>query len=87
MPYGLSSPEWSNEKGIGAALGFRLFGINSYHCVHAPVQGSDKVTEFITEGTKKTLGSSMKVNTDPDALADLIISDLKEKRKALGWEI
>ena len=29
----------------------------------------------------------MKVNTDPDALADLIISDLKEKRKALGWEI
>ncbi|MDE7479426.1 MAG: carbon monoxide dehydrogenase, partial [Lachnospiraceae bacterium] len=28
MPFAFTSPEWSNEKGIDAALGFRLMGIN-----------------------------------------------------------
>jgi carbon-monoxide dehydrogenase catalytic subunit len=86
MPYAFASPEWSNEKGIGAALGFRLNGVNSYHCVHAPVQGSDNVMNFLYKGTKETLGSTMNVEVDPLKLADMIIDDLKEKRKALGWE-
>lgn len=86
MPFALASPEWSNEKGIGAALGFRLNGVNSYHCVHAPVQGSDNVMNFMYKGTKETLGSTMNVDTDPIKLAEKIIADLKEKRKALGWE-
>lgn len=86
MPYALVSPEWSNEKGIGASLGFRLFGINSYHCVEAPLQGSDKVMNFIKTGTKETLGSTMNVNVDPVKLANKIIEDFKEKRKTLGWE-
>ncbi|QGU96129.1 anaerobic carbon-monoxide dehydrogenase catalytic subunit [Clostridium bovifaecis] len=86
MPFAFSSPEWSNEKGIGAALGFRLNGINSYHCVHAPVQGSDNVMNFLYKGTKETLGSTMNVDVDPISLANKIIADLKEKRKALGWE-
>jgi len=29
-----------NEKGIDAALGFRLNGISSYHCVEAQIYGS-----------------------------------------------
>lgn len=86
MPYAFASPEWSNEKGIGASLGFRLNGINSYHCVHAPVQGSDNVMNFLYKGTKETLGSTMNVEVDPIKLADKIIEDLKDKRKALGWE-
>lgn len=86
MPYALASPEWSNEKGIGAALGFRLSGINSYHCVEAPVQGSDKVMNFLKTGTKETLGSEMIVDVDPVKLANKIIEDFKEKRKNLGWE-
>lgn len=86
MPYALASPEWSNEKGIGASLAFRLFGINSYHCVHASVQGSDNVMNFLYNGTKETLGSTMNVDVDPIKLSNKIIADLKEKRKALGWE-
>lgn len=87
MPYALASPEWSNEKGIGAALGFRLFGINSYHCVEAPVQGSTNVLNFMKTGTKDILGSTMTVNTDPIDLANIIIEDLKEKREKLGWSV
>ena len=86
MPFAFASPEWSNEKGIGAALGFRLNGISSYHCVHAPVQGSDNVMNFLYNGTKETLGSTMNVDVDPVRLANKIIEDLKEKRKSLGWE-
>ncbi|MGN0143896.1 MAG: anaerobic carbon-monoxide dehydrogenase catalytic subunit [Clostridium sp.] len=86
MPYALASPEWSNEKGIGAALAFRLFGINSYHCVEAPVQGSEKVSEFLKTGTKESLGSTMNVVVDPKGLANKIIEDFKEARKKLGWD-
>ena len=86
MPFALASPEWSNEKGIGAALGFRLLGINSYHCVEAPVQGSDNVMNFLKTGTKETLGSTMNVDVDPVKLANKIVEDFKEKRKALGWD-
>ena len=56
MPYGFASPEWSNEKGLDASLAFRLFGINSYHCVEPPVQGSTNVENFLKHDTKETLG-------------------------------
>jgi carbon-monoxide dehydrogenase catalytic subunit len=85
MPYALASPEWSNEKGIGAALAFRLLGINSYHCVHAPIQGSTNVMDFMLTGTKESLGSTMIVDTNPTKLANKIIEDLKQKREALKW--
>ncbi len=86
LPYALSSPEWSNEKGIDAALGFRLNGISSYHCVEAQIHGSSKVIEFLKEGTKETLKSAMVVDVDPVALGNKIVADFKEKRKKLGWD-
>lgn len=86
MPYAFASPEWGNEKGIGAALGYRLMGVNSYHCVEAQIHGSKKVIEFLKEGTKETLGSAMHVDTDPISLGNKIIEDFKEKRRALGWD-
>ena len=85
LPYAFCSPEWGNEKGIDAALGFRLNGISSYHCVEAPIYGSKNVIEFLKYGTKELIGSTMNVNTDPVKLAQQIVEDMKEKRKALGW--
>ena len=87
MPFAFSSPEWSNEKGIDAALGFRLMGINSYHCVEAQIHGSKNVIEFLKEGTKDLLGSVMVVNPNPDALGEKIVADIIEERKALGWAV
>lgn len=85
LPYAFISPEWSNEKGLCAALAFRLLGMNSYHSVYAPTQGSEKVTEFMAHGTKELLGSEMVVDVDHIALAERIVRDLKEKRRTLGW--
>ncbi len=86
LPFAFSSPEWGNEKGIDAALGFRLMGIDSYHCVEAQIYGSKNVIEFLKEGTKEILGSAMHVDTNPVALAEKIVSDMKEQRKKLNWD-
>jgi carbon-monoxide dehydrogenase catalytic subunit len=87
MPYAFSSPEWSNEKGIDAALAFRLMGVSSYHCVEAPIFGSKNVIEFLKLGTEETLGSRMVVNVDPVALGEQIVADMKEKRRKLGFTV
>lgn len=87
MPFAFTSPEWGNEKGVDAALGFRMMGITSYHCVEAPVFGSANVINFLKNETKDLLGSSMVVNTDPNALGRQIVEDIIEKRNALGWPV
>ena len=84
MPFAFSSPEWSNEKGIDAALGFRLMGITSYHCIEAPIHGAPKVIKFLKEDTKETLHSSMVVDVDPVSLGEKIVKDMKKKRDVLG---
>ena len=86
MPYAFTSPEWSNEKGVDAALAFRLMGISSYHCVEAQIHGSPAVTSFLKEETGDSLGAVMKVDADPVNLGKLIVKDLKKKRKALGLD-
>ena len=86
MTYAFASPEWGNEKGIDAALGFRLMGINSYHCVEAQIYGSQNVIEFLKDGTRDLLGSVMHVDTDPVELGNKIVEDIKAKRKKLGWD-
>lgn len=70
MPFAFASPEWSNEKGIDAALGFRLMGITSYHCVEAQIHGAPRLIKFLKEDTKETLHSSMVVDADPVAMGE-----------------
>ncbi len=81
LPVALASPEWSNEKGIGAALSFRLLGINSYHCVYLPIQGSDNVMNYIFDKSSEKLGSKVIVETNHLKLAQRIIEDINDKRK------
>ena len=85
LPYAFISPEWSNEKGICAALAFRLLGMNSYHSVYAPTQGAPEVHEFMAHGTKPILGSEMIVNVDTQQLVRQLVDDLNEKRRKLNW--
>ncbi len=86
MPFAEVTPEWSNEKGVGAALAFRMLGFDSYHCVHAPVQGSKNVQDFLYGGTKDLFGSCMNVDPDPKKVAAMIIRDFDAAREKLGWK-
>ena len=85
MPFAFCSPEWSNEKGVGAALSFRLMGLDSYHCVPAPVSGSETVRDFLDQGTRDLLGGGMVVVPEPTALAARMIEDLGIRRNGLSW--
>ena len=85
MPFAFSSPEWSNEKGVGAALSFRLLGLDSYHCIGAPVSGSANVQRYLEEETRELFGGRMVVVTDPATLGARIVDDLNARRAALGW--
>jgi carbon-monoxide dehydrogenase catalytic subunit len=83
MPFAFTSPEWSNEKGIGAALAFRLLGIDSYHCVFAATLGSERVQRFLEEDTRDLLGAAAVIETDPRQLAMRIGADLERRRSTL----
>lgn len=84
MPFAFVSPEWSNEKGIGAALAFRLLGIDSYHCVFGATLGSDQVQHFLEHETRDLLGSAAVVETDPAELAICVVDGLERRRSALA---
>jgi carbon-monoxide dehydrogenase catalytic subunit len=85
LPFAFASPEWSNEKGIGAANCLRLHGLNSYHCINLPMSGSSNVTKFFTEETGKTLGSVFVYMKDPVLLGRRIVSDFDARRERCGW--
>ena len=85
MPFAFSSPEWSNEKGIGAALGFRLLGFNSYHCVEPPISGSQNLSKYFYEDTESIIDSKMVVDRNPIELAKKIVNDLEKRRELIGW--
>ena len=70
----MSSPEWSNEKVSMHPLGFRLMGINSYHCVEPPTQGSDAVTKWLKEDTKEHLRFCYVCKYNPAKVAEKIFS-------------
>ena len=80
LPFAFASPEWSNEKGIGAALSFRLLGLNSYHCVAAPTSGSANLARFFAEDSAKTLGSVLVQIGDPVELGKRIVRDFDDRR-------
>jgi len=73
-------------KRVSGGPWIQALGINSYHSVYPPVQGSKNVMKYLFEDTEKTLGAVMVVEVDPLKLADRIISDIDEKRKALMWK-
>lgn len=85
LPFAFSSPEWSNEKGVGASLGFRLLGVPSYHCLPPPIGGSKAVEQFFYRDTEALLGAAMIVERDPARLAQRIVADMDARRRNNGW--
>lgn len=83
MPFAFASPEWSNEKGVGASLGFRLMGISSYHCVPAPVGGSAAVSKFFYEDTEAMFGAKMVVELEAGRLVERLVADIDQRRANL----
>ena len=78
------APEWMSEKAVAIANYVVATGIDTYLGVYPQVQGSDKMMELITEGTRAMTGGGYYFYTNPDDLVNAIINGIEAKRAALG---
>ena len=84
------APEWMSEKAVSIGNYVVGTGLETYLGVQPYVSGSDVVTEMLcgdnaeAEGYEKWVEAHFVVNKDTDALADMMIQRIEEKRDALG---
>jgi len=78
------APEWMSEKAITIGCYFVASGIDVIlgHPFH--IEGSEKVTDFLNEGTRELYGASFHVHPDPAEAAEKVLALLNERRDKLG---
>ena len=78
------APEWMSEKAITIGCYFVASGIDVVlgHPFH--IEGSERVTEFLNEGTRELYGASFHVHPDPAEAAEKVLALLNERRDKLG---
>jgi carbon-monoxide dehydrogenase catalytic subunit len=84
LPLAAAAPEWYSEKAATIACYAVASGITTVLGVTPPVLGSATVTELLLKGLEGPLGATFAVEPDPAKAADLIISHVEGKRRALG---
>jgi carbon-monoxide dehydrogenase catalytic subunit len=78
------APEWMSEKAITIGCYFVASGLDVVlgHPFH--IEGSDKVTEFLGEGTRELYGASFHVHPNPAEAAEKVLALLNQRREKLG---
>jgi len=78
------APEWMSEKAITIGCYFVASGIDVVlgHPFH--IEGSERVTEFLNEGTRELFGASFHVHPDPAEAAEKVLALLHQRRNKLG---
>jgi carbon-monoxide dehydrogenase catalytic subunit len=77
------APEWMSEKAVSIANYVVSSGLDVYLGIEPQVQGSEKMMELITEGTRKIVGAGFIINKDPHELAQAMIAGIEAKRALL----
>ena len=84
------APEWMSEKAVSIGNYVVGTGLETYLGVQPYVSGSDIVTDMLcgddptVPGYEKWVEAHFVVNKDTDALADMMIERIEQKRDALG---
>jgi carbon-monoxide dehydrogenase catalytic subunit len=86
LPLAAAAPEWYSEKAATIACYAVGTGVYTVLGVMPPVLGSAAVTDLLLNGLEAHLGATFAVEPDPAKAADLIISHVEAKRRALGLE-
>jgi len=84
LPVAGAAPEWMSEKAIAIGHYFVASGVFTVFGVGLPVQGSEKVCDFLFEEMESLLGGMWAVETDTNKMAGLIINHINKKREKLG---
>jgi len=84
LPVVGAAPEWMSEKAIAIGTYFVTSGIKVVIGQALPVEGSEAVTEMLTEGFEKHFGASWDFEPDPIKAAHIMIDHIDRKRADLG---
>ena len=78
------APEWMSEKAVSIGNYVISTGIDTYLGIIPYTNGSDVVTDILTNKVEDWVGASFTFETDIDKLGDLMIERIEEKRRALN---
>ncbi|MHC4983024.1 MAG: anaerobic carbon-monoxide dehydrogenase catalytic subunit [Planctomycetota bacterium] len=83
LPVAAAAPEWMSEKAV--AIGFYAVASGVFAVLGEPfpVQGSQLVTDFLTDGIEKLFGGKFAFEADPLEAAHMMIDHIDAKRAAL----
>jgi carbon-monoxide dehydrogenase catalytic subunit len=78
------APEWMSEKAVAIGCYFVASGIDVVLGQPFHISGSDNVTNFLEQGTKKLFGASFHYEPDPLVACKKILAIINELREKLG---
>jgi carbon-monoxide dehydrogenase catalytic subunit len=84
LPVAGAAPEWMSEKAISIGQYFVSSGVFTVFGATWPTLGSKEVTDFLFKDFEEMYGGMWAFEPDPIRAAQLMISHIDKKRKALG---
>jgi carbon-monoxide dehydrogenase catalytic subunit len=84
LPVAGAAPEWMSEKAIAIGMYFVASGISVVIGQSLPVEGSEYVTELLTEKLLDHFGATWSFEPDPIKAAHMMIDRIDRKRADLG---
>ena len=78
------APEWMSEKAVAIGCYFVASGVDVILGQPFHIDGSENVTKFMNEETKKLFNASFHYEKDPMQAVEKVMQILDEARKKLG---
>jgi len=83
LPVAGAAPEWMSEKAVSIGFYFVSSGVFTTLGMPFPIEGSEKLTRYVTDEIEKDVGGKFAFEPDPIAAARLMIDHIDAKRAAL----
>jgi carbon-monoxide dehydrogenase catalytic subunit len=83
LPVAGAAPEWMSEKAVAIGFYFVASGVYTMIGHPLPVEGSEKLTKYLTEGVEEETGGKWAFELDPVEAAHKMIRHIDKKRKDL----
>lgn len=84
LPIAASAAEWVAEKATSIGMGALAFGITVHLGTVPPILGSPKVINLLTQKSEEMFGGKFIIEVDPEKASQLILEEIKKKRKEQG---
>jgi carbon-monoxide dehydrogenase catalytic subunit len=78
------APEWMSEKALAIASYAAASGAYVIMGIHSPVEGSQTVTEILSQSWEKETGGKLEFVVEPAEMVERILEHLDKKRAALN---